>query len=106
MGILPSSAFPEKNLSLGCASPNEVMSFSAKFFATLLCDPWFTAGGESGGLEAKVGSIWSFSHRQVVGEARHCVSAFGDEDVVKALIIDELVHQADGATTFQVVTIK
>jgi hypothetical protein len=49
IGVLPSSVFP-KNLDLACASPNEVMSFSAELFATFLCGPWFTTGGESGGL--------------------------------------------------------
>jgi hypothetical protein len=50
IGVLPSSPCPEKNLALACGSLNEVISFSAEFFATLRCGPWFVVGGDSGGL--------------------------------------------------------
>lgn len=50
IGVLPSSPVPEKNLALACELSNDVMSFSAEFFAMLRCGPWFTTGGDSGGL--------------------------------------------------------
>lgn len=51
MGVLPPSLAPN-NLAFASESPNEVISFSDENFSMLRRGPWFTDGGDKGGLRS------------------------------------------------------